>query len=109
MQSKNLVYIATLILSLQFISSCKKEIDVNSLRAAFYFDLVTFFRNIPLIEGTVSIDSLYSVVQTTPDKIYAYVEKNLTEAIPDLPVTVPVASEGGRLTQGGAKAILGKV
>jgi hypothetical protein len=83
--------------------------EVKTMRAAFYFDLVTFFRNIPLIEGTVSIDSLYSIVQTTPDKIYAYVEKNLTEAIPDLPVTVPIATEGGRLTQGSAKAILGKV
>jgi len=79
------------------------------MRAAFYFDLVTFFRNIPLIEGTISIDSLYSVRQTTPDKIYAYVEKDLNEAIPDLPATVNVATEGGRLTQGSAKAILGKV
>jgi hypothetical protein len=83
--------------------------EVKTMRAAFYFDLVTFFRNIPLIEGTVSIDSLYSIVQTTPDVIYAYVEKNLNEAIPDLPVTVPAASEGGRLTQGSAKAMLGKV
>jgi len=83
--------------------------EIKTMRAAFYFDLVTFFRNVPLIEGTVSIDSLYAVKQTTPDKIYAYVEKNLSEAIPDLPVTVPIASEGGRLTQGSAKAILGKV
>jgi hypothetical protein len=87
----------------RYIAECK------TMRAAFYFDLVTFFRAIPLIEGTVSIDSLYSVTQTTPDVIYAYVEKNLNEAIPDLPVTVNIASEGGRLTQGSAKAILGKV
>lgn len=83
--------------------------EIKTMRAAFYFDLVTFFRNIPLIEGTVSIDSLYSVKQTTPDKIYAYVEKDLNDAIPDLPVTVNIASEGGRLTQGSGKAILGKV
>lgn len=83
--------------------------ELKAMRGAFYFDLVTFFKNIPLIEGVLPIDSLYNVVQTTPDKIYAYVEKDLNDAIPDLPVTVPIASEGGRLTQGGAKALLGKV
>jgi len=83
--------------------------ETKVMRAAFYFDLVTFFESIPLLEGTLSIDSLYTVSQTTPDKIYAYVEKDLNEAIPDLPLTVPAASEGGRLTQGSAKALLGKV
>lgn len=83
--------------------------ELKAMRGAFYFDLVTFFRNIPLIEGTLPIDSLYSVTQTTPDKIYAYVEKDLNDAIADLPATVPVATEGGRFTKGGAKALLGKV
>ncbi|MBN9384101.1 MAG: RagB/SusD family nutrient uptake outer membrane protein [Chitinophagaceae bacterium] len=83
--------------------------EAKTLRAAFYFDLVFFFRSIPLLEGVLPIDSLYKPVQTTPDKIYAFVEKDLNEAIPDLPVTVPVATEGGRLTQGSAKALLGKV
>jgi len=83
--------------------------ELKTMRAAFYFDLVTFFRNIPLIEGTVSADSIYDVVQTTPDKVYAYVEQNLNEAIPDLPLTVVTGTEGGRLTQGSARALLGKV
>jgi len=83
--------------------------ETKALRAAFYFDLVTFFKNIPLIEGTIDPAGLYNVEQTTADKIYAYVEKDLTEAIPNLPATVPVATEGGRITKGGAQAILGKV
>jgi hypothetical protein len=83
--------------------------ELKAMRGAFYFDLVTFFKNIPLIEGTVSIDSIYNVVQTTPDKVYAYVEKDLNDAIPDLPVTIDVTREGGRMTQGGARALLGKV
>ncbi len=87
----------------RFAAECK------AMRAAFYFDLVTFFESIPLLEGTLSIDSLYNVTQVTPDKVYAYAEKDLNEAIPDLPITVPVASEGGRLTQGSAKALLGKI
>ncbi|HVW59582.1 MAG TPA: RagB/SusD family nutrient uptake outer membrane protein [Puia sp.] len=83
--------------------------EAKTMRAAFYFDLVFFFRNIPLLEGVLPIDSIYDPVQTTPDKIYAFVEKDLNDAIPDLPQTVPAKSEGGRLTQGGAKALLGKV
>lgn len=83
--------------------------ETKTMRAAFYFDLVTFFKNIPLIERTVDPKDLYNIEQTTPDKIYAYVEKDLAEAIPNLPNTVPAASEGGRLTKGGAQALLGKV
>ncbi|MBE7170365.1 MAG: RagB/SusD family nutrient uptake outer membrane protein [Williamsia sp.] len=83
--------------------------ELKAMRGAFYFDLVTFFKNIPLIEGTVDPADLYNVEQTTPDKIYAYVEKDLNDAIAALPATVPVATEGGRLTKGGAQALLGKV
>jgi hypothetical protein len=83
--------------------------EVKTMRAAFYFDLVTFFKNIPLIEGTVDPKDLYNIVQATPDKIYAYVEKDLADAMPALPATVPAASEGGRLTKGSAQALLGKV
>lgn len=83
--------------------------ETKTMRAAFYFDLVTFFKNIPLIEGVVPVSDLYNIEQTTPDKIYEYVEKDLNEAIPVLPNTVPLATEGGRLTKGGAQALLGKV
>jgi hypothetical protein len=83
--------------------------ELKAMRGAFYFDLVTFFKNIPLITGTVSIDSLFDIVQAPPADIYAYVEKDLNDAIPGLPITVNVATDGGRITQGGAKAMLGKV
>jgi len=83
--------------------------ELKAMRGAFYFDLVTFFKNVPLITGVVPVDSLYSVVQAPPAAIYAYAEKDLNDAIPNLPQTVPVATEGGRLTQGGAKALLGKM
>ncbi|HTE31793.1 MAG TPA: RagB/SusD family nutrient uptake outer membrane protein, partial [Chryseolinea sp.] len=59
--------------------------------------------------GTVEIKDLYNIEQTTPDKIYEYVEKDLADAIAALPTTVPISTEGGRLTQGSAQALLGKV
>jgi hypothetical protein len=83
--------------------------ETKAMRAAFYFDLVTFFKNVPIIEGTVDPKDLYNVVQAAPAAVYAYVEKDLADAIPGLPNTVPAATEGGRLTKGAAQALLGKV
>lgn len=82
--------------------------EVKTMIAAFYFDLVFFYKNVPLIEGIVPVADIYNVEQSTPDKVWAYVEKNLTEAMPDLPNTIPVATEGGRITKGAAQALLGK-
>lgn len=83
--------------------------ETKTMRAAFYFDLVTFFRNIPLIEGIVPVSDLYNIEQTDPASVYTYVEKDLADAIAVLPNTVPAATEGGRLTKGAAQALLGKV
>lgn len=83
--------------------------EMKFLRAYYYFDLVRLFKNVPLFTTPVSTDEIYNVTQTTPDKIYEQVEKDLTEAIPNLPATIPAATEGGRATQGAAKALLGKV
>ena len=83
--------------------------ELKALRGAFYFDLVNFFKNVPLLTGILSPDSLYSVVQAPPASVWAYAEKDLNDAIPGLPQTVNVTTDGGRMTQGGAKAILGKI
>lgn len=52
---------------------------------------------------------MYEVEQTTPEAVYAQIEKDLTEAIGALPTSVPADTESGRLTKGGAQAMLGKV
>lgn len=83
--------------------------EAKALRALFYFDLVRFFKNIPLITSEVEVSQMYDVVQAPPADVYALIEKDLTEAIPGLPNTVVAASEGGRLTKGAAQALLGKV
>jgi hypothetical protein len=78
------------------------------LRAHYYFDLVRIFKNVPLITTSLQLADVYKQPQATPEAVYAQVEADLTAAIPDLPVTV-VATENGRVTQGAAKALLGKV
>ncbi|HEY1023558.1 MAG TPA: RagB/SusD family nutrient uptake outer membrane protein [Sphingobacteriaceae bacterium] len=83
--------------------------EAKFLRAYYYFDLVRLFKNVPLFTKPVSTEEIYNVTQASPDDVYAQVEKDLNEAIPDLPITVPGSTEGGRATQGTAKALLGKV
>lgn len=84
--------------------------EVKFLRAYFYFDLVRFFGNVPLIVKTLGADEIYKQSQSTPSVIYAQIEKDLKEAIAtsQLPETVPT-DELGRITKGAAKALLGKV
>jgi hypothetical protein len=78
------------------------------LRAYFYFDLVRFFKNVPLFTAVVSPSNLFGVTQAKPEDVWAQIEKDLNEAIPDLPDAVPVA-ENGRVTKMAATALLGKV
>jgi len=81
------------------------------LRAHFNFDLVRLFKNIPLLTEIVTPDEMYGIEQATPQEVYAQIEADLKAAIaePNLPNTVPASSEGGRVTQGIAHALLGKV
>ncbi|HEU4554613.1 MAG TPA: RagB/SusD family nutrient uptake outer membrane protein [Chitinophaga sp.] len=85
--------------------------EAKLLRAYFYFDLVRFFKNVPLILEPVQKADWYNVQQATPQEVYAQIEKDLKDAIaePNLPNTVAGASEGGRVTKGTAHALLGKV
>jgi len=83
--------------------------EAKALRAYFYFDLIRYFRNIPLIEVPLAGEDIYQVTQADPADVYALMEKDLTESIPDLPVTVSRETEAGRFSQGTAKAILAKV
>ncbi len=82
--------------------------EAKFLRADYYFNLVVWFGNVPLFTSPQTTSEIYAAKQATPAQVYAQIEKDLTEAIPDLPVTVPTA-ENGRATMGAAEALLGKV
>lgn len=83
--------------------------ETKALRAFYYFNLEIMFKNIPLLLEPLTATNMYDVKQAAPAEIYAQIEKDLTEAIADLPATVPAATEGGRFTKGAAQALLGKV
>ncbi|WP_294245848.1 RagB/SusD family nutrient uptake outer membrane protein [uncultured Chryseobacterium sp.] len=83
--------------------------ESKALRALYYFDLIRMFGNIPLIlEPFKASDDFYNVPQAPKSAVYSQIEADLVSAIPGLPATVP-AGQKGRLTQGAAKALLGKV
>ncbi len=83
--------------------------EAKALRATYYFNLVRMFKNVPLLVEPLTTTTIYDVEQATPEAVYAQIEKDLTEAINDLPNTVSLTSEAGRFTKGAAKAMLGKV
>ena len=83
--------------------------EAKTLRAYYYFNLVRMFKNIPLLLDPLTATNMYDVTQAAPAAVYTQMEKDLTEAITALPLTLPVASEAGRLTKGAAQALLGKI
>lgn len=82
--------------------------EARLLRAYFYFDLIRFFKNIPLITAPVSAADMYNVTQVPPSDVYDFIETEIEASIDALPSTVPSA-EKARLTSGTAHALLGKV
>lgn len=80
--------------------------EAKTLRALYYFNLVRMFKNIPLILEPLDAGDIYTPTQADPKDVYKQIEKDLTEAINDLPIISP---DKGRLSQGAAKALLGKV
>ena len=83
--------------------------EAKFLRAYYYFDLVRWFGNVPLITVTPGAEAIYKQTQSAPAAIYAQIEKDLKEAVAtsQLPETL-AADELGRITKGAAKALLGK-
>lgn len=95
----------------------KKQLiaEAKFLRALMYFNLVRYFGDVPLVLKEVTNESeAYSYVRTPATQVYAQIEKDLTEAAPDLlPTTLTTSgtptATAGRATTGAAKALLGKV
>ena len=85
--------------------------EAKTIRAYFYFNLVRLFENIPMYLVPLEKSEIYNQSQVAPEVVFTQIEKDLTEAIAEryLPNTVVAATEGGRITKGAAKALLGKV
>jgi len=86
--------------------------EAKVLRSLYYFELLRMFKNIPLILKPVLVtDDYYNIPQEDPAKVYTQIENDIVSALGDLPMTIPSnnLNEIGRITQGSARAILGKI
>jgi len=83
--------------------------EAKALRAVYYFNLVTMFKNVPLLLEPLSTTDIYNVTQATPAAVYTQIEKDLVDAISNLPNSVVLKTEAGRFTKCAAQAMLGKV
>lgn len=83
--------------------------EARFIRAAQYFYLSQFFRDVPLVTKVLTKDEANSVEKTPQAKITEFVAKELTEAADDLPRFKDLkANEAGRASKQAALAFLGR-
>jgi starch-binding outer membrane protein, SusD/RagB family len=83
--------------------------EAKVLRSLYYFELARMFGNIPLILKTINFsDDYWNIPQSKQNEVYAQIEQDIVSAIPDLMFTAD-SNDKGRITQGTAHAILGKI
>ena len=81
--------------------------EAKFLRAYYYFELVKYFGDIPLIiDKRIGIEEALQIPRSPKAEVYAQIEKDFSEAAQ---VLNPIASQKGRATKGAALAFLGKV
>ena len=94
--------------------------EAKAIRAYMYFDLATLYGNVPLVlhellpteyaqPNSASVTNADGTI--TPTGLYAQIEKDLTEAIVDLPRKADLKAAGSdisRFSKGTAQAFLGK-
>jgi starch-binding outer membrane protein, SusD/RagB family len=80
--------------------------EAKFLRAYIYFNLLERFGGVPIVEQSYQLGADVKFKRATIDETVAYIEKNLTEAIPDLPQKI-AANEGtfGRATKDACLAL----
>lgn len=82
--------------------------EVKTIRAYAYFNLTRLFGRVPIIDTLLTADQLASVSQSSTAQLYAFIEKDLGEAIAVLPESY-TSEWAGRISKYTAMAIKAKV
>ena len=82
--------------------------EVKTIRAWDYFNLAFYWGDVPLVQTLLTIDEANNVTRTPRDQVMSFVLSELQSAAAVLPSTRP-GEEKGRITKGGALALLGRV
>jgi starch-binding outer membrane protein, SusD/RagB family len=80
------------------------QAELRVLRAFYYYQLMDLFGGMPI----ATTSEVATRPRATRAETFAFIEKELKEARPDLPATRP-ATEYGRVTQGAVDAILAEM
>lgn len=88
--------------------------EAKFLRAFMYFTLVKAYGGVPIVDHlpnpSSEADRIMQLTRKTAAEVYAFIEKDLTEAVAALPDrTAYAASERSRASKGAAYALLAKV
>jgi len=76
------------------------------LRAYYYFELVKWFGDVPLVvDKRITFGVQFEIDRTPKAQVYAQIEEDLQYAANNLPA---VQDQAGRVTKGAAQALLGK-
>lgn len=82
--------------------------EAKTIRAYAYFNLTRLFGRVPIIDKAMSSEELGTLQQADKPALYAFIEKDLAEAIQVLPESYP-AQWKGRITKFTAMALKAKV
>lgn len=104
------IFRANLVITKPLISTplvTKYQAEAKFLRAFYHFELFRHFGPIPVITETLAPGDV-NLKRNTMTEVFNAIVTDLQDAIAVLPVTVS-SSEVGRVTNGAAEALLGKV
>jgi len=93
-------------MSPELVSEMKAE--AKFIRAYYYFWMVHFWGDVPLITTPLTIDEANTVQRTPKAEVVSFILNELTEAAQNLPATRP-DSEKGRVVKAAALAIKGRM
>jgi hypothetical protein len=92
--------------NIDFVGKDKIIAEARFLRAYYYFELVKFFGDVPLIiDKRIGIEEATKIPRSSKTEVYAQIEEDLTYAAS---ILGPVAAQKGRATKGAALSLLGK-
>ena len=93
--------------NIDFTGKDKIIAEAKFLRAFYYFELVKFFGDVPLvIDKRIGAEEVTQIERTPKADVYAQIESDLTSAISDLDL---ISLIKGRASKGAAQSLLGKV
>jgi starch-binding outer membrane protein, SusD/RagB family len=82
--------------------------EAKTIRAYAYFNLTRLYGRVPVIDTTLTAEQLASVTQSSTAQLYAFIEKDLKEAIDVLPKSYS-KEWAGRINKYTAMALKAKV